>query len=77
MFQYPELNSNYTPSGAPDAFDSSNQLDLLGNNHTGNTNFVYGDGHGERKKVITTVQSCEWGDRFYSLNGTPNIRPFK
>jgi prepilin-type processing-associated H-X9-DG protein len=41
--------------------------DFLG----GTTNFLYGDGHVDRKTVLETMRQREWGERFHSLTG-PN-----
>lgn len=37
----------------------------------GASNFVFVDGHVERKNIVETIRARQWGDRFYSLTG-PN-----
>ena len=56
------------------------QLNAVGRNHPGTasagsksmggtTNFLYCDGHVERKSIVETLNSKEWGAKFYSLGG--------
>jgi prepilin-type N-terminal cleavage/methylation domain-containing protein/prepilin-type processing-associated H-X9-DG protein len=39
----------------------------------GCANFLYVDGHVKRKTVLDTVQSREWGEKFYSITGKNDI----
>jgi len=56
------------------------QLNAVGRNHPGTasagnksmggtTNFLYCDGHVERKNIAETLNIKEWGAKFYSLGG--------
>jgi prepilin-type processing-associated H-X9-DG protein len=47
----------------------------LGRNHLGNTSFAYVDGHVESKPVERTLQTFEWGGRYYSLSPGDDIVP--
>lgn len=54
------------------------QVNAVGRHHPGGdrlggtTNFLYTDGHVDRKTVLQTMKRREWGERFYSLNGQNN-----
>jgi prepilin-type N-terminal cleavage/methylation domain-containing protein/prepilin-type processing-associated H-X9-DG protein len=61
------------------------QLNDVGRNHPGNSsagghsmggtsNFLYVDGHVDRKSITDTLDQREWGDRFYSMNGNQTVR---
>ncbi|MFP4054587.1 MAG: type II secretion system protein [Phycisphaerae bacterium] len=39
----------------------------------GTSNFLYCDGHVDRKKVLDTMKSREWGSRFYTISGGNKI----
>jgi len=41
----------------------------------GSANFLYADGHVERKGVATTLENREWGQRYYSLTGENKVGP--
>lgn len=58
------------------------ELNAIGRHHPGpedklgrSANFLYGDGHVERKTVLQTIQYREWGDCYYSLTGANEILP--
>lgn len=61
--------------------DPQTQLNAVGRQHPGNygkyggtTNFIYVDGHVERKNVVQTMgASWEWGDAYYSLTGNNSV----
>ncbi len=40
---------------------------------TGTANFLYCDGHVDRKNVLETMQKHEWGDKYYSLTGENSV----
>ncbi len=62
--------------GAGEIVSARSQLNAVGRHHPGGTvNFVYMDGHVERKKLIDTVKGREWGDRFYSITGGERVDP--
>ena len=71
--------------------DPQSQLNAVGRNHPGNfsvngksyggsSNFLYVDGHVERKSVANTVargndvSHWEWGRRYYSINGDNEVQ---
>ena len=39
----------------------------------GTANFMYCDGHVERKHVLETVENAEWGRTFYGITGKNNV----
>ncbi|MGD9110593.1 MAG: type II secretion system protein [Phycisphaerales bacterium] len=39
----------------------------------GTANFLYCDGHIERKHVLETVENAEWGKRFYGITGKNSV----
>jgi prepilin-type processing-associated H-X9-DG protein len=39
----------------------------------GTTNFLYTDGHIERKTILQTLIDREWGDRYYSITGRNEV----
>jgi prepilin-type N-terminal cleavage/methylation domain-containing protein/prepilin-type processing-associated H-X9-DG protein len=41
----------------------------------GTANFLYADGHAEKKSVLRTVQMQEWGNRFFAITGENKIGP--
>ncbi len=43
----------------------------------GTANFLYCDGHVERKTVYESIRKREWGDKFYSLTGANDVLPFR
>jgi prepilin-type N-terminal cleavage/methylation domain-containing protein/prepilin-type processing-associated H-X9-DG protein len=51
------------------------ELNAVGRHHPGGdewggtANFIYTDGHVERKTVMQTMVAREWGDRYYSVTG--------
>lgn len=80
-FFYPPESSIYTlreiPAGVIE--DGNSILNAVGRHHPGGddkyggtSNFVFVDGHVERKTVLETVRERLWGDRFYSISG-PNL----
>lgn len=56
---------------------SGSELNAVGRHHPGgdqlggSTNFLYVDGHVERKTLLQTLENREWGDHYYSITG-PN-----
>jgi prepilin-type processing-associated H-X9-DG protein len=40
---------------------------------SGTANFLYCDGHVDRKGVLETMEKREWGDRFYSITGESGV----
>ncbi len=90
LYDINTLNS-YANSGQQLIEDSSSQLNAVGRNHPGSyshngknyggsTNFLYVDGHVERKNIAQTVvdqantANWEWGDRYYAINGDNRVR---
>jgi prepilin-type N-terminal cleavage/methylation domain-containing protein/prepilin-type processing-associated H-X9-DG protein len=72
-------------SGASLITDQQTQLNAVGRHHPGTyaangrsyggtTNFIYADGHVERKNIAQTIIGWEWGDTYYSLTGNTSIR---
>ncbi len=58
--------------------ESQCKLSVVGRHHPGSgaestyggaANFVFIDGHIERKNVVETIRERQWGDRMYSLTG--------
>lgn len=45
----------------------------LDNKYTGTSNFLYCDGHVERKNILETMRNREWGDKYYSLSGENGV----
>ncbi len=41
----------------------------------GSSNFLYADGHVERKTIRQTLERWEWGRRYYSLSGYNKVGP--
>lgn len=39
--------------------------------YSGTSNFMFCDGHVERKGIVETIEKHQWGDKFYSITG-PN-----
>ncbi len=65
--------------------DANSILNAVGRNHPGSTsyknvsyggtsNFLYVDGHTERKSVIDTLNNQEWGDRYYAISGDNEVK---
>lgn len=61
-----------------------NEANCVGRHHSGgvtdpyiggSANFLYADGHVERKSVLQTFQNWEWGTRFYAINGSNKVGP--
>jgi prepilin-type N-terminal cleavage/methylation domain-containing protein/prepilin-type processing-associated H-X9-DG protein len=76
--------NNASLAGASLITDASTILNAVGRNHPGSTaangksyggssNFLYVDGHTERKSVVDTLKNKEWGDRFYSVSGDNSV----
>ena len=51
--------------------NASPTLDKLG----GTANFLYSDGHVERKTIRQTLETWEWGRRYYSISGYNKVGP--
>lgn len=74
----PEKLVNETPNliGNP----SYAETNAVGRHHPGgdklggSVNFLYVDGHVERKTILKTLQDREWGDKYYSLTGATEVR---
>jgi prepilin-type processing-associated H-X9-DG protein len=41
--------------------------------HNGGSNYAFADGHAKWMKFDQTLQSRYWGNRFYSLVGSPPV----
>lgn len=41
----------------------------------GTANFLYADGHVERKTVLETLEKWEWGNKYYAINGDNQVGP--
>ena len=65
--------------------DANTVLNAVGRNHPGSTtvngvsyggssNFLYVDGHTERKSVVETLKNKEWGDRYYAISGNNSVQ---
>jgi prepilin-type N-terminal cleavage/methylation domain-containing protein/prepilin-type processing-associated H-X9-DG protein len=68
--------------------DNGHQLNAVGRHHPGGddwkdkdgnpmggtTNFLYCDGHVERKTLQVTLDEKEWGNKLYSLDGRTMVR---
>ena len=39
----------------------------------GVANFIFCDGHVERKHVLETCEQFQWGDRFYGITGKNDV----
>jgi prepilin-type processing-associated H-X9-DG protein/prepilin-type N-terminal cleavage/methylation domain-containing protein len=39
----------------------------------GTANFLYCDGHVERRTILDTMKKREWGEKYYSLSGNNNV----
>jgi prepilin-type processing-associated H-X9-DG protein len=47
-----------------------------GDDYTGGTaNFLYGDGHVEKKSLLQTVKNWEWGLKYYAISGENKVGP--
>ena len=69
-----QTNANYS------LISDNVQLNAVGRNHPGNgsaggkamggaSNFLYVDGHVEKKSIVDTLNNREWGASFYSMGG--------
>jgi prepilin-type N-terminal cleavage/methylation domain-containing protein/prepilin-type processing-associated H-X9-DG protein len=73
LYDKPTLDSLSTNNTS--LISDSVQLNAVGRNHPGNTsNFLYVDGHVERKTIFDTLKLREWGDAFYTLTGDQTVR---
>jgi prepilin-type processing-associated H-X9-DG protein len=79
LYSTATLNS-MTQSDLPLIADKT-QLNAVGRNHpggaqgiSGTTNFIYLDGHVERKSIVETLTNKEWGSKFYTMTGDNSIR---
>jgi prepilin-type processing-associated H-X9-DG protein len=79
LVSYEELQNSDVPW-----IDSETPLNAIGRHHPGSTvrnnidyggttNFLYVDGHCERKHIIDTMENEEWGKKFYSITGNNNV----
>ncbi len=47
-----------------------------GDNYSGGAaNFLYADGHVEKKGVLTTLMNREWGNRYHAITGNNKVGP--
>ncbi len=78
LMDKPTLDSNTAANYS--LIQDSLQLNAIGRNHPGGasaggkamggtSNFLYVDGHVERKSIVDTLKSHEWGAAFYSMGG--------
>jgi len=44
-------------------------INAVGQHHSGKANFLFTDGHVDRKAVLDTMNERLWGDRMYSVTG--------
>lgn len=66
LLDFDDLGDNMIDSGA-------SPLNAVARHHPNQeTMFVFVDGHVETTTLIETVRERRWGDRFYSITGTPN-----
>jgi len=55
------------------------EVNAVGRHHPGGdkwggtANFLYADGHVERRSVLSTLQRAEWGNRYYALTGDNRV----
>jgi prepilin-type N-terminal cleavage/methylation domain-containing protein/prepilin-type processing-associated H-X9-DG protein len=55
------------------------EVNAVGRHHPGGdkwggtANFLYADGHVERKTILATLKGAEWGNRYYSLTGDNRV----
>ncbi len=85
-FVYPAKNMLKDRAFVQDAIglieDDVTSLNAVGRHHDGGdalggaANFVYADGHVERKTVAQTLTDREWGDRFYTISGNNDVINF-
>jgi len=84
-----ELNNPQTGAGLfyGSSFNHSCEVNVIGRHHPGSSdlgdeyggtaNFLYCDGHAERKHIFDTMIKREWGEKFYTLAGGNNdVRSF-
>jgi prepilin-type processing-associated H-X9-DG protein len=64
--------------GLIDGSTGDSEANAVGRHHSGGdskmggtANFIYVDGHVDRKTILDTLKKREWGDKYYSLTG-PN-----
>lgn len=64
--------------------ENQSELNAVGRHHPGGeeyfggtANFVYADGHVDRKTVLDTVMKREWGDAYYSLSGNNTVHDYE
>ena len=57
------------------------EVQVVGRHHPGDediygaaANFLYIDGHIERKTIHKTLRLREWGDKFYSISGRNEVK---
>ncbi|MCC7147053.1 MAG: prepilin-type N-terminal cleavage/methylation domain-containing protein [Phycisphaeraceae bacterium] len=72
-----------TTGGLTEVTDKSGpNLNAVGRHHSGGAgelgeegaaNFLYADGHVERKTILQTLRNYEWGDRYYSITGETKV----
>jgi prepilin-type N-terminal cleavage/methylation domain-containing protein/prepilin-type processing-associated H-X9-DG protein len=79
LVSYEELRTSDVPW-----IDSETPMNAIGRHHPGKivrngidyggtSNFLYADGHCDRKSVIETLENREWGKKFYSITGRNNV----
>jgi prepilin-type N-terminal cleavage/methylation domain-containing protein/prepilin-type processing-associated H-X9-DG protein len=79
-----DLSSIGAVMSASHLVESDCQLNCVGRHHPGDrmvngedyggsANFCYSDGHVENKHVLDTVENEEWGERYYGLEGQPEV----
>jgi prepilin-type N-terminal cleavage/methylation domain-containing protein/prepilin-type processing-associated H-X9-DG protein len=58
------------------------EINVVGRHHPGGekqyggtANFLYCDGHVERRTILDTMKKREWGDKYYSLSGKNDVMP--
>ncbi|MEZ6193297.1 MAG: prepilin-type N-terminal cleavage/methylation domain-containing protein [Phycisphaerales bacterium] len=44
-------------------------INVIGRHHSDKANFLFADGHVDRKAVLDTMNERLWGDRFYAVTG--------
>lgn len=58
------------------------EVNAVGRHHPGGdrysggaANFLYADGHVEKKGILTTLQNREWGTKYFALDGYNRVGP--
>lgn len=79
----PDANYGLRPlsESAVGWIDSSgvSEVNAVGRHHPGldryggTANFLYADGHAERRFVVDTLRNAEWGNRYYALTGDNRV----